>query len=56
MEPELELEHGAVKRAATRAERQRRSWGKDAEWAISCGVPAIVRSSHDSKKQIMIWE
>jgi hypothetical protein len=56
MEPELELEHGAVKRAATRAERQRRSWGKDAEWAISCGVPAIVRSSYDSEKQIMIWE
>ena len=42
MEPELEQEHGAVKRAATRAERQRRSWGKDAEWVISCNVPAAT--------------
>lgn len=56
MEPQLELEQeqGTVKRAATRAERWRRSWGKDAEWVISCGILAIIRSSHDSKKQIMI--
>lgn len=58
MEPELEQEQeqGAVKEQL-RGQKDRGGRGvKTPSGQFLCGVPAIIRSSHDSKKQIMIWE